>query len=192
MQERKLTIYFTSDLHSYIYPTDYRSQTEKKISAFSNAPAGSKRTATRSSSTAETLLQGSPFGAYCHDTIGSAEKFAEIMNRCGYDYVTLGTTISTTAWHIWTAILMRCMPDASARMSAWGRWLHSLPRAGTYARKRAPRRHCRYCDRLREHLGAPSTCPALRSKTRFRRRPVRSRRWKGNVDLTVCALSRRL
>ena len=35
-------------------------------------------------------MQGSPLGAFCHDTIGSAARFAEMMNRCGYDYVTLG------------------------------------------------------------------------------------------------------
>ena len=34
MQERKLTIYFTSDLHSYIYPTDYRSQKEQDLGLF--------------------------------------------------------------------------------------------------------------------------------------------------------------
>ena len=34
MQERKLTIHFTSDLHSYIYPTDYRSQKEQDLGLF--------------------------------------------------------------------------------------------------------------------------------------------------------------
>ena len=36
------------------------------------------------------IRNGSPLGAFCHDTIGSAARFAEMMNRCGYDYVTLG------------------------------------------------------------------------------------------------------
>ena len=89
MQERKLTIYFTSDLHSYIYPTDYRSQTEKDLGLFKCASRFQKDGNTLIIDGGD-LLQGSPFGAYCHDTIGSAEKFAEIMNRCGYDYVTLG------------------------------------------------------------------------------------------------------
>ena len=89
MQERKLTIYFTSDLHSYIYPTDYRSQTEKDLGLFKCASRFQKDGDTLIIDGGD-LLQGSPFGAYCHDTIGSAEKFAEIMNRCGYDYVTLG------------------------------------------------------------------------------------------------------
>lgn len=89
MQERKLTIYFTSDLHSYIYPTDYRSQTEKDLGLFKCASRFQKDGNTLIIDGGD-LLQGSSFGAYCHDTIGSAEKFAEIMNRCGYDYVTLG------------------------------------------------------------------------------------------------------
>ena len=89
MQERKLTIYFTSDLHSYIYPTDYRSQTEKDLGLFKCASRFQKDGDTLIIDGGD-LLQGSPFGAYCHDTIGSAEKFARIMNRCGYDYVTLG------------------------------------------------------------------------------------------------------
>ena len=33
MADKKLTVYFTSDLHGYIYPTDYRSRDER-ISAF--------------------------------------------------------------------------------------------------------------------------------------------------------------
>ena len=89
MQERKLTIYFTSDLHSYIYPTDYRSQSEMDLGLFKCASRFQKDGNTLIIDGGD-LLQGSPFGAYCHDTIGSAEKFAEIMNRCGYDYVTLG------------------------------------------------------------------------------------------------------
>ena len=36
------------------------------------------------------MTQGSPLGAFCHDTIGDGRAFAGIMNRCGYDYVTLG------------------------------------------------------------------------------------------------------
>ena len=34
MDEKKLTIYFTSDLHGYIYPTDYRGSEEKELGLF--------------------------------------------------------------------------------------------------------------------------------------------------------------
>lgn len=34
MADKKLTVYFTSDLHGYIYPTDYRSRDERDIGLF--------------------------------------------------------------------------------------------------------------------------------------------------------------
>ena len=89
MESQKLTIYFTSDIHGYIYPTDYRSREEKDIGLF--------KCANRFQKDGNTLiidggdgLQGSPFGAFCHDILGRADTLAEIMNCCGYDYVTLG------------------------------------------------------------------------------------------------------
>lgn len=89
MESKKLTIYFTSDLHGCIYPTDYRSREEKNIGLF--------KCANRFQKDGNTLiidggdgLQGSPFGAFCHDSLGRADTLAEIMNCCGYDYVTLG------------------------------------------------------------------------------------------------------
>ena len=89
MDEKKLTIYFTSDLHGYIYPTDYRGQGEKELGLFKCASRFRKDGNTLVIDGGD-ILQGSPLGAFCHDTIGSAARFAEMMNRCGYDYVTLG------------------------------------------------------------------------------------------------------
>lgn len=87
--EKELTIYFTSDLHGYIYPTDYRSREERDIGLFKCANRFQKDGNTLIIDGGD-LLQGSPLGAFCHDTLGDARQFAEIMNRCGYDYVTLG------------------------------------------------------------------------------------------------------
>ena len=87
--EQKLNIYFTSDLHGYIYPTDYRSTGERNLGLFKCASRFRKDGSTLIIDGGD-LLQGSPLGTFCHDTVGSAAQFAEIMNRCGYDYVTLG------------------------------------------------------------------------------------------------------
>lgn len=89
MADKKLTIYFTSDLHGYIYPTDYRSRDERNIGLFKCASRFEKDGNTLVIDGGD-LLQGSPLGAFCHDTTGDGRAFAEIMNRCGYDYVTLG------------------------------------------------------------------------------------------------------
>ena len=89
MADKKLTVYFTSDLHGYIYPTDYRSRDERDIGLFKCASRFEKDGNTLVIDGGD-LLQGSPLGAFCHDTIGDGRTFAGIMNRCGYDYVTLG------------------------------------------------------------------------------------------------------
>lgn len=89
MSGKTLKILFTSDLHSYFYPTDYRSPGSRDVGLF--------KCANRFQKDGNTLLidggdnlQGSPFGAFCHDSLGTAETTAQIMNGCGYDYVTIG------------------------------------------------------------------------------------------------------
>ena len=89
MEKKTFTIYFTSDLHGYIYPTDYRSREMRDIGLFKCASQFRKDGNTLVIDGGD-ILQGSPLGAFCHDTLGNASRFAEIMNRCGYDYVTLG------------------------------------------------------------------------------------------------------
>ena len=85
----KLRIYFTSDIHGHIYPTDYRGEGEQDIGLFKCANQFRKDGNTLILDGGD-LLQGSPLGAFQHDSVGSAQPFAEIMNACGYDYVTLG------------------------------------------------------------------------------------------------------
>ena len=89
METKRFTIYFTSDLHGYIYPTDYRSREARDIGLFKCASQFHKDGNTLIIDGGD-ILQGSPLGAFCHDTLGDASRFAEMMNCCGYDYVTLG------------------------------------------------------------------------------------------------------
>ena len=88
MDTKRFTIYFTSDLHGYIYPTDYRSRQERNIGLFKCASQFHKDGNTLVIDGGD-ILQGSPLGAYCHDTLGDASRFDEIMKICVYDYVTL-------------------------------------------------------------------------------------------------------
>lgn len=88
-EEKRLQIYFTSDVHGYIYPTDYRNPGEQDIGLIKCANRFEKDGNTLIIDGGD-LLQGSPLDAFQHDSVGSAEPLAEIMNVCGYDYVTLG------------------------------------------------------------------------------------------------------
>ncbi|WP_300758258.1 bifunctional UDP-sugar hydrolase/5'-nucleotidase [uncultured Oscillibacter sp.] len=89
MEEKTLQIYFTSDLHAFIYPTDYRSAEERELGLFKCANRFQKDGNTLIIDGGD-VLQGSPLGAFCHDSQEDAGSFAQIMNCCGYDYVTLG------------------------------------------------------------------------------------------------------
>ncbi|MEM1484565.1 bifunctional UDP-sugar hydrolase/5'-nucleotidase [Oscillospiraceae bacterium PP1C4] len=89
MGRKQLNIYFTSDLHGYMYPTDYKDPEEKNIGLFKCASRFQKDGNTLVIDGGD-ILQGSAFAAFCHDSLGSGQPIAEIMNRCRYDYVTLG------------------------------------------------------------------------------------------------------
>ncbi len=89
MDEKNLRIYFTSDIHAFFYPTDYHSEGERNIGLFKCANRFQKDGNTLIIDGGD-ILQGSPLGTFCHDSIGDSAKIAGIMNCCGYDYVTLG------------------------------------------------------------------------------------------------------
>ena len=78
MEAKRFTIYFTSDLHGYIYPTDYRSREERDMGLFKCASQFRKDGNTLVIDGGD-ILQGSPLGAFCHDTLGNAGRLAEMM-----------------------------------------------------------------------------------------------------------------
>lgn len=86
---KDLTIYFTSDLHGFLCPTDFRSRATADIGLFKLARQFKKDGNTLVIDGGD-LLQGSPLDAYCHDTLLDPTPLAGMMNLAGYDYVTLG------------------------------------------------------------------------------------------------------
>lgn len=60
METKNFTIYFTSDLHGYIYPTDYRSREERDIGLFKCASQFQKDGNTLIIDGGD-ILQGSPW-----------------------------------------------------------------------------------------------------------------------------------
>lgn len=88
---RKLKIYFTSDLHGYIYPTDYRDASKN------NMNMGLLKIINSFNKDGNTLIidggdtiQGSPFTNYLSNNEFEVHPLADIINEGGYDYVTLG------------------------------------------------------------------------------------------------------
>ena len=88
---KKLKIYFTSDLHGYVYPTDYRDASEN------NMNMGILKIINAFDKDGNTLIidggdtiQGSPFTNYLSSSTFNVHPIADIMNEGGYDYITLG------------------------------------------------------------------------------------------------------
>lgn len=88
---KKLKIYFTSDLHGYVYPTDYRNANENNMSM------GILKIINSFEKDGNTLIidggdtiQGSPFTNYLSSTTFDVHPLADIMNEGKYDYITLG------------------------------------------------------------------------------------------------------
>lgn len=88
--DRKLTIYFTSDIHGYFAPTDYANNCR--------ADAGLANCAANYTDDGNTLildggdtLQGSPFTYWLYSRTEEKSLIpARLMNLAGYDFITLG------------------------------------------------------------------------------------------------------
>ena len=86
---KNLKIYFTSDLHGYVYPTDYIEKTHKNIGLLNIINQFEKDGNTLIIDGGDTI-QGSPFTNYLSNSDFEIHPMADIMNEGGYDYVTLG------------------------------------------------------------------------------------------------------
>lgn len=86
---KNLKIYFTSDLHGYMYPTDYIDKSEKNIGLLNIINQYDKDGNTLIIDGGDTI-QGSPFTNYLSSSEFDVHPIATIMNAGGYDYITLG------------------------------------------------------------------------------------------------------
>ncbi|MGL4736877.1 MAG: bifunctional metallophosphatase/5'-nucleotidase [Cellulosilyticaceae bacterium] len=86
---KDLKIYFTSDVHGYIYPTDYRDATIKPMGLLNIISSFDKDGNTLVIDGGDTI-QGSPFMTYLTRTEFDVHPMATVMNTGGYDFITLG------------------------------------------------------------------------------------------------------
>ncbi len=82
----KLTIYFTSDTHGSLYPTNFQDALPRPMGLLSMRFPKDGNTLVIDGGDS---LQGSPLTYYCHEK-GLPMPVALAMNRLGCDYVTLG------------------------------------------------------------------------------------------------------
>lgn len=86
---KQLKIYFTSDVHGYVYPTDYLDESMKNIGLLNCINQYEKDGNTLIIDGGDSI-QGSPFTNYLSSKMLVKHPMADIMNAAGYDYVTFG------------------------------------------------------------------------------------------------------
>ena len=88
--DRKLTIYFTSDIHGYFSPTDYANNC-RAASGLANCAANFTHDRNTLILDGGDTLQGSPFTYWLYSrTEGKSLIPARLMTLAGYDFITLG------------------------------------------------------------------------------------------------------
>lgn len=86
---RSLKIYFTSDVHGYLFPTSYDTKEQKDMGLISCINNFKKDENTLIIDGGDSL-QGSPLAYYCQKYEQEAYPMADVMNAAGYDFITLG------------------------------------------------------------------------------------------------------
>lgn len=87
--KRTCTIFYTSDVHGYIFPTDYIDDEPKPMGLLAAAPLFSKDGNTIIIDGGDSL-QGSPFLHLLREDRQNRFPMVGVMNSIGYDYITLG------------------------------------------------------------------------------------------------------
>jgi 2',3'-cyclic-nucleotide 2'-phosphodiesterase / 3'-nucleotidase len=84
-----IKIYFTSDVHGYVFPTDYRDKTEKPM-GYLNIIQEFKKDGNTLIIDGGDSIQGSPFITYLSNRDFPLHPITQILNEGKFDYITLG------------------------------------------------------------------------------------------------------
>lgn len=87
--KQQLKIYYTSDVHGYLFPTNYADRQEKDMGLLKCIPNFQKDENTLIIDGGD-MLQGSALATYCQDHPEEGFPQAEVLNHAGYDFVTVG------------------------------------------------------------------------------------------------------
>ena len=87
--KQALKIYYTSDVHGYLFPTNYADKQEKEMGLLKCIPNFQKDENTLIIDGGD-MLQGSAMATYCQAHPEDGFPQAKVLNHAGYDFVTLG------------------------------------------------------------------------------------------------------
>lgn len=86
---KNLKIYFTSDMHGFVYPTDYASKELKHLGMLNIINSFTKDENTLIIDGGDTI-QGSPFTTFVSKQKFDMHPISEVLNAGEYDFITLG------------------------------------------------------------------------------------------------------
>lgn len=87
--EKHMKIYYTSDIHGYLFPTNYADTKERDLGLLKCIPNFKKEENTLIIDGGD-MLQGSALATYCQTHPEEGFPQAEVLNRAGYDFITVG------------------------------------------------------------------------------------------------------
>ncbi|MEI5993490.1 bifunctional metallophosphatase/5'-nucleotidase [Candidatus Enterococcus mansonii] len=87
--KQRIKIYYTSDVHGYLFPTNYADTEEKAMGLLKCVPNFHKDENTLIIDGGD-MLQGSAMATYCQANPEEGFPQATVLNEAGYDFVTLG------------------------------------------------------------------------------------------------------
>lgn len=93
--KKKLTIYQTSDLHGYLYPSNYQNEDEDKNFGLFKLASILDREKDQNEGTSLVIdngdvLQGSPLSYYVYKNDGKADRLQDAYNKIGFDAGVVG------------------------------------------------------------------------------------------------------
>ncbi|QOR34395.1 bifunctional metallophosphatase/5'-nucleotidase [Clostridium sp. 'deep sea'] len=86
---KKLKLYYTSDVHGYVFPTDYRDKQFKNM-GFLQLTGDYKKDENTIIIDGGDTVQGSPFTTFISKQNLTTHPYCSVINNFGYDYVVLG------------------------------------------------------------------------------------------------------
>lgn len=86
---QQITIYYTSDIHGYLFPTDYVDKQDKRMGLLKCVPNFKKDENTLIIDGGD-MLQGSAMATFCQKNRELGFPQAQVLNYAGYDFVTIG------------------------------------------------------------------------------------------------------
>ncbi|WP_235428735.1 metallophosphoesterase [Melissococcus plutonius] len=147
---QQITIYYTSDIHGYLFPTDYVDKQDKRMGLLKCVPNFKKDENTLIIDGGD-MLQGSAMATFCQKNRELGFPQAQVLNYAGYDFVTIGNhdvNFGTDyLYEYLDALKAKCICENIFQKQT------IIPFSNQNIEEWVKNRNCWHCNRLHQYLG---------------------------------------